>query len=710
MKKNIINNHNTTTPAFQQALVEIQKIKELAAEEAKRALIEELTPAIKKEIERGMQEGSILLFEEDMMNLDSTPLPGAENIEGGTPPPTDGLGGPGMETGMDLPAPVSTGPVQPLGAGISGVPMPDQDGKVVVNLSQLWNSAPVGIPAAPITLPPAPAPMDMGAPPLPPTPSPATDSSGTPPPPVVGNEMQTPPAMPEDPTQQQPQQQDGLPLPESVRVFGKNLKVLEQRVKTLTTPLHFEAAQTLVLELFENLQEIKESKQAPKLFIKEKEGKLASLFTTIKETQKKHSSYSQKDDTKVQEDMKKDLGAFARALFLEEAEAAKGSSGFGDKKGSSKGSHEGFGDGAKGGKGSAGFGDSSEKPKEKVGEKSKASEEAAGTHAKKASESRPVADPGKKESLKVEALTEAEELEMEAIEAELKELFGEMDDDASGDDTSSGDADMVEVKKESLNVRLKALKEEEARLTAALKECDMDGLVGGAGGSGTVTLHADTVNINVASPSDVQGSAMQGGMDLPDTAAVDSEPSVIDGDDSGEDTDELSDIEIVDDEEPEMGDDSDDDGDEEKPSGLEESTANKKGKKVVSLVKENKDLKTNLNEMEVLVARSLYLNKFLCRDDLSGAQKRKIVEFLDTARTVKEAKDVYLKVKKVLDEATTKKVQPVRKNVGSGSAVVSESAKATNRKEVLSESVDNDDTSVATPDRWQKLAGITKKD
>lgn len=701
----------TTTPAFQQALLEVKKIKELATEEAKRALIEELTPAIKKEIERGIQVGALLFEEDDMggMNLDSTPLPGGDNLAGATPPPTDGLASPGMETGMDLPAPASTGPVQPLGAGISGVPMPDQDGKVVVNLSQLWNSAPVGIPAAPVVLPPTDP--SMAAPPMPAPSGPTEPTTAVPPvpdPSMDQQEQTQQPPLPEDQQQQPP-----LSMPESVQEFSNGLRVLEQRVKgikenkTAVKPLHFEAAQTLVLELFDNLQELKETRMVPKAFIKEKEEKLASLFSSIKETQKTQSSYSQKDDTKVQEDMKKDLGAFARALFLEEAEAAKGSSGFGDKKGSGKGSHEGFGDGAKGGKGSAGFGDSSEKPKEKVGEKSKASEEAAGTHAKKASESRPVADPGKKESLKVEALTESEELEMEAIEAELKELFGEMDD--TSEDDGSGDTDMMEVKKESLQIRLKAIKEEEARLTAALKECSMDGM---AGEGGAVTLHADTVNINVASPSDVQGSAMQGASEIPDTAAVDSEPSVMDADDADED--DLSDIEIVDDEEPETtsADDSDDEEDTEptkKPEGSFGESVKKGTKPTNNLVKENKDLKTNLNEMEVLVARSLYLNKFLCRDDLSSAQKRKIVEFLDTARTVKEAKDVYLKVKKVLDEsATAKKSVASRKNVGSGSAVVTESAKNGN-KSVLTEGVDDSDDTAPTTNRWQKLAGISKK-
>ena len=39
------------------------------------------------------------------------------------------------------------------------------------------------------------------------------------------------------------------------------------------------------------------------------------------------------------------------------------------------------------------------------------------------------------------------------------------------------------------------------------------------------------------------------------------------------------------------------------------------------------------------------------RDDLSGTQKRKIVEYLDSARTISEAKEVYNRIVKVLNTA-----------------------------------------------------------
>ena len=68
-------------------------------------------------------------------------------------------------------------------------------------------------------------------------------------------------------------------------------------------------------------------------------------------------------------------------------------------------------------------------------------------------------------------------------------------------------------------------------------------------------------------------------------------------------------------------------------------------------VNENKALRGQLQETQLLTARSLYLNKIFVRDDLSGTQKRKIVEYLDSARTISEAKEVYNRIVKVLNTA-----------------------------------------------------------
>ena len=78
-------------------------------------------------------------------------------------------------------------------------------------------------------------------------------------------------------------------------------------------------------------------------------------------------------------------------------------------------------------------------------------------------------------------------------------------------------------------------------------------------------------------------------------------------------------------------------------------------------------------------------------DELTGAQKRKIVEYLDSANTIAEAKEIYNRLVRVLDAG--------KKN----GAMIKESAQAPAR--MLTESVvePSFDTS-----RWQILAGVKR--
>lgn len=130
---------------------------------------------------------------------------------------------------------------------------------------------------------------------------------------------------------------------------------------------------------------------------------------------------------------------------------------------------------------------------------------------------------------------------------------------------------------------------------------------------------------------------------------------------------------------------------EEAPEGEEEvmMEARKAVRSALKPVNENVVLRKQLDETQLLTARSLYLNKLFVRDDLSGAQKRKIVEYLDSARTIAEAKEIYNRVTRVLNTAKSK-------------GVVAESA--TRPAQMLSEAVEPSfDTT-----RWQILAGVKK--
>ena len=108
-------------------------------------------------------------------------------------------------------------------------------------------------------------------------------------------------------------------------------------------------------------------------------------------------------------------------------------------------------------------------------------------------------------------------------------------------------------------------------------------------------------------------------------------------------------------------------------------------------------MKSEMAETNLFLSKVLLLNKFLQRDDLSQKQKQVIVEHLDRAQTIAEAKEIYVKIKNKLNEAVTK--DAVR--TGSASAPVSSGAASF---KVISESANQvNDVVLGTPERWALL-------
>jgi hypothetical protein len=130
---------------------------------------------------------------------------------------------------------------------------------------------------------------------------------------------------------------------------------------------------------------------------------------------------------------------------------------------------------------------------------------------------------------------------------------------------------------------------------------------------------------------------------------------------------------------------------EEEGSKGEEAALMESRKIVRKAVNENKTLRGQLQETQLLTARSLYVNKLFVRDELTGAQKRKIVEYLDSARTIAEAKEIYGRLVRVLDAG--------KKN----GAMIKESA--TRPAQVLTESAVEPSFNTS---RWQILAGVKR--
>ena len=108
-----------------------------------------------------------------------------------------------------------------------------------------------------------------------------------------------------------------------------------------------------------------------------------------------------------------------------------------------------------------------------------------------------------------------------------------------------------------------------------------------------------------------------------------------------------------------------------------------------------KTLKKELNEVNILNAKLLYVNKIFKANNLSESQKVNVIAAFDKAETVKEVKLVF---ETVVDNVGTKKETTIREHKGSASQATGTTA---SKPEVIAE-VSN------AVLRMQKLAGIIK--
>lgn len=120
-----------------------------------------------------------------------------------------------------------------------------------------------------------------------------------------------------------------------------------------------------------------------------------------------------------------------------------------------------------------------------------------------------------------------------------------------------------------------------------------------------------------------------------------------------------------------------------------------------------KELTEALAAQNLFTAKAVFLNKFLMREGLSKKALCQIIEHLDNAKTLAEAKTVYTSIKTRLDEHVQKTSQKMTgspsKVTKSGSAPLTESRKPqTNRPQT-------DASPTFTVERFQQLAGIKKK-
>ena len=115
------------------------------------------------------------------------------------------------------------------------------------------------------------------------------------------------------------------------------------------------------------------------------------------------------------------------------------------------------------------------------------------------------------------------------------------------------------------------------------------------------------------------------------------------------------------------------------------------------LQNENRKLKKQLSEMNLFNAKLLYVNKLMQNRNVTQKQQRAIVEALDNAKTIREAKFLYQGLAKSLVKRTTRTM-----NESANSRKLLSSASKSTRS---GSAALNEDTVAA---RWATLAGIRK--
>ena len=130
-----------------------------------------------------------------------------------------------------------------------------------------------------------------------------------------------------------------------------------------------------------------------------------------------------------------------------------------------------------------------------------------------------------------------------------------------------------------------------------------------------------------------------------------------------------------------------------------QSTLNSAKKELNETKKALYSVKNELNEVNLLNSKLLYVNRIFKANNLNDGQKLRVVESLDKAGSVKEAKLIYETIKDTFSIKNTKSILK-RKTIKEGLGMASKAAgKSTARKQALNESND-----MVT--RMQKLANI----
>lgn len=677
---------------YEEALVEIKKLKQIAEDDAKNAIIQEITPVIRKFIATELAGKSNVLFKEQEDPTLSDPGVGDDDAPidpaGIAPEPAPVVDAPSI-TGGPGDAPIK------VGGHELNMPMPSADGKLVVDFDDLFVPAEPGegdadaalapgsvdsLATAPSTTPPEmpggmpdPTPVDVN-------PSGSADQAATPPAPIaVDGETGEAAA--------------AQVAAENFELFAEELDATAKTVhkaysSKIGVPLIMkEALQGQLFQLLETLETMSSKNLVSKQLKQIWENRLEILHAKLKETVIGNTYYRTQEGTEM---ASKSLKEMAAKMILE-SETIEGGpiTSPADVHKTEKSMKVDNAEEAAADKAGAHAQKVTEPTvtlKTEAAELAKLEEELSAIITENPGDSL-VAEPGGQQNLAGAASSIPDKMVPGVdptktpangptnLASHVQGVAENMEHSKdTGSEQEVGKSSTGHPVKETIAVGKKALAEQTKKIKAEAyrkqiaalqekirKECGMEideaPLPALEAGDLSVMGEDDTViNFNF-DLSDL----------VPELGQLGDEDEIEITDD---DDDDLSGLDALGDEEPGAGESPlgggstrEEEEEEELAGPLAEQVRRGRGPVARKALQENKNLKAELNAQQLLNAKIVHLQPFVSNRNLTKEQKHKIVEHLDRGKTVEEVKSIFGKLKTVLENMQRK----AREKAGSSS-------------------------------------------
>jgi hypothetical protein len=684
---------------YKEALADAAKIREIAEQDARSAILERINPYIKQMIAKEASN-SFLLEQEDM-------APEASAPDASMAPP-------------DAMAP-SEMPITPAGGSdVVNVPMPSgTDGKITLNFDDLFASEGVADIVNPADMSQASS-MEVA------TPTPAIEAA--PEMPAPSAPVEAPAAAPA--AEAAPAEAGPTPAPETAgaaaeeeapvppaplaevktakqfeRLLAEMAVKIDRMYSTKVSALTQDAYKTKLFSLLEQLDSLAANKVISPKQAQLNENRLEFLFLHLKEANLNNSYNKQKDKDKTMTTLKE----FAAKLF-ESADAER-------------------------------LGQDSQS----TGETGLPVHKTATAHAMKASGVHAdLFGGGSKTTEKLAAAGSVDADELEGLEGEegaweqalLEEVEAALRDELDAhEEPEAGEVPAAVTDSGYFEISEAALKEAVAKIRkeAASKKATSKSAIKEAARKKLLEMMDDGMKedlvLSVELPSEVEEQLADEDLDVDLMFSGEEEEGMEAGEEEMGDEEVVVDLDMssAGEEGEELGSEeeemllTDEEGEEEmkemamKPmmesrrvrkALLESRTREVKARRLAEAKRaETATLKKEMAETNLFLSKLVYLNKFLVREDLSRKVKQQIVEHLDRASTITEAKEIYGKIVKKLDEAAAAHTAPV---VGSASKPTTAGSARLNESVTRAASSNGSEPVIGTFEKWQILANIKR--